>query len=354
MRLVNKIIFILLYSNIFMDKNHDNFVFAREKIILNSWELLKTAIFLFEKNQYSVSCFLAMTSIEETGKLIALRELDVLNFEYITPKSRNKFFRDHRKKAIQASGAFLYINNEADERHGIDPTSKIHRTAGVFLLALSLKWMEIRNKCLYTDINFTSKTASAPRDSISRDHAYYFICMGLEILSFNSLVEFSPKFVASDSLFMKTILEFCIELFNKDYDKFDKNEIIYPMKDWKTFTDHNKIPEELTAPWNDFYKTIQDDFDLDQIIDKKAIEFKKNRLSDLKKFMDKWSNTVDLNNLDFLSNPDPLLKLIKDREGTENLYLCIIKYLTLFEVNEKHKLSRDNLVELNKILNKEK
>lgn len=127
---------------------HENFIVAREKTILNSWQMSKVSVFLFEKNSYSISCFLAMTSIEEAGKLTALRQLYMTLSslrDSITPKSRNNFFRDHRKKALNATGAFLYVNPDADKRHGIDPISKIHRTSGVFLLGLSHKWMEIRN-----------------------------------------------------------------------------------------------------------------------------------------------------------------------------------------------------------------
>lgn len=169
---------------------------ARQKAITNSWQLLQTAIGLFENNQYAPSCFLAMTAIEEIGKLFVLQmvqgdifgELGKLGFEEDLPKELDsrkldKFLRNHLDKAVHAAATSLFINSGADRRYGVDKNSKMIRTSGVVLLARSGHWMIVRNNCLYTDINFESKITISPSEFISREHSYYFICMGFEILA---------------------------------------------------------------------------------------------------------------------------------------------------------------------------
>lgn len=230
---------------------------ARQTTILNAWQLLQTAVGLFENNQYSTTCFLAMTSIEELGKLFILqmvqgdviRGLSDLDLEAVLPEkfdSRNlkSFLRNHLEKAVQAAATSLYINSGADQRHGVDHQSNITRTSGVILLARSGRWKTLRSNCLYTDINFDSKTTSSPVEVISREHAYYFICMGFEILAeqaeagLGSIGE-SPNVVKS------------------------------------------------TQFWQD-------------------------RRRELESFIVRWSSTVNLDKLDFLANPDSL------REDADN------------------------------------
>jgi AbiV family abortive infection protein len=233
---------------------------ARQKAIVNAWQLLQTAVRLFEGNKYSVACFLAMTAIEEIGKLFILQlaqgdvirglntfglEVDVLQ-EFNSAKL-DKFLRNHLDKAVQAAATSLYINSGADRRHGIDPHSKMIRTSGVILLARSGHWMKIRNNCLYTDINFYSCRTISPAEFISREHAYYFICMGYEILAeqaeagLGSVLE-GPKVVTS-------------------------------------------------------------------------VQFWQDRIKEQEGFMKRWSNTVNLDELAFLANPEPLRKEADRREA---------------------------------------
>ncbi|SFL99501.1 abortive infection protein, AbiV family [Halanaerobium salsuginis] len=130
-----------------------------------------------------------MTAIEEIGKVIYLRMVSIsllerseeeLSSEQI--KEIKKVIRNHTGKALQMANWSLFINSAADKRHGVHPTSGIYRTSGIVLLVRSGKWMEYRNNCLYTDIDFNNKSVISP-SKISRKNAYYFICMAYEGLS---------------------------------------------------------------------------------------------------------------------------------------------------------------------------
>ena len=238
----------------------DTIRLARQKSIINAWELLQTAIWLFENNRYSTACFLSMTAIEEIGKLFVLQMEQVDVFRWLRKlgidddlpseldyKELRNFLRSHLEKAVQAAASSLVINSGADRRHGVNSKSNMIRTSGVMLLALSGRWMKVRNNCLYTDIDFTEKTTMSPKEIISREHSYYFICMGYEVLA-----------------------------------------------------------EQAEAGLGSF---LEDQYATS------SIQFWQDRLQDLKGFMESYSNTVDLDKLDFLANPGPLLEEIKKREA---------------------------------------
>ena len=233
---------------------------ARQKTIVNAWQLLQTAVGLFENNQCTTACFLAMTAIEEIGKLFILqmvqgdviRGLSKLGFEADLPEELDagkldKFLKNHLDKAVQAAATSLYINSGADRRHGVDPHSNIIRTSGVVLLARSGRWMRIRNNCLYTDINFSSRATISPAEFISREHAYYFTCMGFEILAEQAEAG------------LGSVLE---------------------------------GPNVVTS-----------------------IQFWQDRIKELEGFMERWSSTVNLDKLDFLAHPEPLRKEADRREA---------------------------------------
>ena len=229
---------------------------AREKTITNAWELLKSAVKFFEQERYATSCFLAMTAIEETGKLFVLQlaQGDIVKTfgdppSELNTNNLNKFLRDHLDKTFQAAADSLFINASADRRHGVHPISGVHRTSGVVLLARSGRWMEIRNACLYTDINFVSNSVSSPSEFITREHAYYFICMGFEVL------------VAQTDSGLGSSLE--------------------------------------------------------GVNESKSLQFREDRINDLKKFMERLASTVNIDKLDFLSNPEPLRKETRKRKIKE-------------------------------------
>ncbi|OFV68788.1 MAG: hypothetical protein SCAL_000464 [Candidatus Syntrophoarchaeum caldarius] len=134
-----------------------------------------------------------MTAIEEIGKLFILQLVQGDVFKELgvklepppdlNTKELNKFLRNHLDKALEAAASSLYINAGADRRHGVHPISGIHCTSGVVLLTRSGRWMSIRNSCLYTEVDFATNSTSSPNDFITREHAYYFICMGFEVLA---------------------------------------------------------------------------------------------------------------------------------------------------------------------------
>ena len=233
---------------------------ARQKTIINAWELLQTAVGLFENNQYSTACFLSMTAIEEIGKLFILQiaqgdiffGLSKLDFAENLPKELDskkldKFLRNHLDKAVQAAATSLCINSGADRRNGVNSKSNMIRTSGVVLLARSGRWMIVRNNCLYTDINFATKVTISPIEYVSREHSYYFICMGFEVLA-------EQAEAGLDSI----------------------------LEDQKVAS---------------------------------SIQFWQDRLKELEGFMQQYSHTVDLDKLDFLANPEPLQEEAKKREA---------------------------------------
>jgi len=230
---------------------------ARRKTITNAWELLQTAVKLFEQQQYALSCFLAMTTIEEIGKLFILQLVQGDVFKglgvqlepppELNTKELNQFLRNHLDKALEAAASSLYINAGAGRRHGLHPISGIHRTSGVVLLARSRRWMSIRNSCLYADIDFVANSAFSPRDVITREHAYYFICMGFEALAEQAEAGFGSGIEGCDG--------------------------------------HG------------------------------SFQFRQDCLNDLKKFMERWSSIVNLDQLDFLANPESLRAEVKKREN---------------------------------------
>ena len=221
---------------------------ARHKTASNARDLLANAVSLFEQGITPVSCFLAMTCIEEVGKLLVFRMAQGFRLEgfpdeaeaprVLNEQSLRNFARNHLQKAIQAAAWSLYINAGADRRQGVHPTSQMHRASGIILLARSRRWMNLRNACLYTDLDIPSVKTTAPSDVISREHAYYFICMAFEILAEQSEAGFGIPFIETSS--------------------------------------------------------------------KHAHQFREDCLRDLRQFMERWSNSVDIDKLDFLANPEVL------------------------------------------------
>jgi AbiV family abortive infection protein len=248
---------------------HETLRLARKKTVANSWKLLQTAVELFEKEQYPVACFLAITSIEDAGKLFLMHltqgeDLVCLGFPEPSPdfKALDKLFRKHNEKAVQAAFDCLYINSGADRRHGIHPLSGLYRTSGIIFLGRSKYWMTIRNSCLYTDVNLASNLSSSPLESISREHAYYFICMGYEVLAENA------GFIGLGSL---------SELLGNE----------------------RSSPDKIKSH-------------------KESVKFCQDRISDLEAFMEKWSKTVDIDQLDFLKDPKKYQDKAESLEANES------------------------------------
>lgn len=288
------------------DKQVEAIRIAREKTLSNAWQLLQNAVHLFETKQYALSCFSAMTAIEESGKLFVLQiiqgdSMKILYEGIRVPPEPNisalqRFLRNHVEKAIQAAAMSLYINEGADRRHGINSESGMHRTSGVILLARSGKWMEVRNACLYTDLNLIDDVALAPKDVITPEHAYYFICMAFEVVAEQSSSGFGNSFESGDSETISFWQEFVTDLERLIEKRPSKDAI-------------KQLLENASKkyPVADAAKTIG-----------KSMQFWKERLNDLGKFMERWGNTVDIDKLEFLCNPEPLRGEAEKREMRSN------------------------------------
>lgn len=218
---------------------------CRHKILDNCMSLLRESVELFAKQCFPRACFLAMTAMEEAGKLTVLRFFAHRQFEVcdlpepieMDQRRIMAFLRDHVDKARLAAAQSLYINAGADRRHGTHPISGLHRTSGVILLVRSGRWMNLRNACLYVDLSVAEPATTSPFDVISIAHAYYMICMAYEIVAEQA--------------------DAAIE---------------------------EQISGNL-APW---------------------LEFEEARIGELKGFMSRYGASVALDQLDFLANPEPL------------------------------------------------
>lgn len=275
---------------------------ARQKTINSAWQLLQNAVQLFEKKQYALACFLAMTTIEEVGKLFVLQLiqgdlLKIVNARATRPaepdlKELQRFLRSHLEKAIEAAAVSLYVNTGADRRHGIHPKSGMHRTSGVILLARSGRWMHIRNACLYTDLDLTVSLASSPDDVITPEHAYYFVCMAFEVLAEQSSSGFGNSFESGDPEtvnFWQGLASDLAELIRGTASDGDISQLL------------EKVIQN--------YPSVAD---TDVI--SRSMQFQQDRLSDLGNFMKRWASTVDIDKLEFLTNPEPLREEAKKRE----------------------------------------
>lgn len=157
-----------------------------------------------------------MTCIEEAGKLQILRMVQgdatkvllARDTELAPPPTTttvdvvaiDNFLRDHSQKALQGAASSLLVNAGADRRHGKDDVSGMRRTSGIALLARSGHWMSIRNACQYTDISLQRGSSTSPSEAISSSHAYYFICMGFEILAEQAEAGFESGFGSDEAI----------------------------------------------------------------------------------------------------------------------------------------------------------
>jgi AbiV family abortive infection protein len=201
---------------------------AREKTAENSFSLIHKSMKLFEYEEYEISCFLAMTAIEEAGKLFQMRLFSLYGTEE-DYKSLEKFLRNHIDKVIEAAVQSLFINCAADSRHKRHPESKALVTDGIIILARSKKWMKIRNFCLYTDIEVELKNVIVPFEKISKEHAYYFICMALEILAEQAESAYGSNAEGRDVSKSYKFLNDCIETLNEFMDKWKDTVNIYQL-----------------------------------------------------------------------------------------------------------------------------
>lgn len=176
---------------------------ARRTILANAYAHITSAIELHKKSLHPPACFLAMTAIEEAGKLqplwILQGDLPILELASIDLEEEeleadfgaedlreavSDLFQNHKNKALVAVTFATATNIGPVRRHGKYQEENINIVSGLPLVAnTGNQWMNIRNSCLYTDINFSAKNVNSPSSSINEHYSYFFICMALEVIA---------------------------------------------------------------------------------------------------------------------------------------------------------------------------
>lgn len=162
-------------------------IIAKQKLLHNCDLLLNESIELYKLDHFPRSCFLAMTAIEEAGKILTLwlnpgHIKGPPNFSKMSRTEIGKFFRNHSGKALEATLA-LWKNMEADRRYGMIPGTNINWTSLLKKLIDTQHWMDLRNSCLYVDVAPENSKSISPQEAVSSDTASYMICMGHEVLA---------------------------------------------------------------------------------------------------------------------------------------------------------------------------
>lgn len=140
---------------------------------------IATAKFLYSAKTWAEACFFAMTALEEIGKA-SLLQLSRANHDL----SHLEDIRSHVPKAMVGCVSTLILNEEAQARHGMCPSSDISRIRVVSYLAEAPhEWMGLRNACLYTEVDAKARAIGAPQAAIRREHAYLMIVASLEALA---------------------------------------------------------------------------------------------------------------------------------------------------------------------------
>ena len=208
-----------------------------------------------------------MTCIEECGKLWMVR-LASQKPESIDLSEFNNSLRNHTTKTRNQAMGF-FINSEADRRQGKNPKNDMLRTSGIILLVRSEKWMQWRNSCLYTDISIKKKSCMIPNDIITKSEACYFIRMAFEGLIDNAFSGYNT----GRELFGIT---------SKELDKMSDSEIALMTKEFTNLNENTNL----------FYN-------------KKLVE--------LENFIFE-NQTISLDEIDFLENPEKYQKLADELE----------------------------------------
>ena len=230
---------------------------TRLRVAETGFNHITTAIGLFEDTAFSQACFLAMTGIEEMGKARTLQlvQSDAVVDEEparIDAKGIERFLREHRLKATRAGASGLSVNHGAVRRHGRHEEADLNLTSGILFLTESNQWMDIRNRCLYSDVDIHSKQVKWPAKRISGDYAYYFICMCLEIMAKESDAGFgSPieKFESGDGItdfqsasqFEDHILYLLEQFMNMYQDEFEETNLDFFTQHPQYDSDREKV-----------------------------------------------------------------------------------------------------------------
>jgi AbiV family abortive infection protein len=127
------------------------------------WRLARE---MFASGDYPLAAFLAITLIEEIGKIVILADAVGGNAE------ARKEFRNHQSKYVNAIGATLAVNSRVTRIYRHDETrfAKWFREEELF---------RIRNSALYLELQGADLVA--PQDAINRADALLLVCIAGEI-----------------------------------------------------------------------------------------------------------------------------------------------------------------------------
>ena len=232
---------------------------TRIKTAENARSKVDNAKSMLEDDEYTDACFLAITAIEEMGKTRTLQMVqgDIypdLEIERIDDSGLQSFLRSHDTKAVRAAASGLAANHGAVRRHGRHEEADLNLSSGILLLA-KINWMELRNSCLYTDVNISGKNLQVPVEEITFHHAYYFICMAYEILAEESEAGFGSPIEATET-----------DLSIMDYSKATDfgNDMILDLLEFSLEHQEEFEPENLEffvadPRWEDIREDIRDE-----------------------------------------------------------------------------------------------
>lgn len=132
--------------------------------LLRYWARAKTA---FSVGDFPQAAFLAVTLIEEVGKVVLLGNAT------LTGELNEKHLRSHHEKYIHAVGATLFVNSRVTRIYGDEEKrfAKWFREGELF---------RIRNSALYlegTEVLVTPDEAILPKD------AFLLVCIAGEVLA---------------------------------------------------------------------------------------------------------------------------------------------------------------------------
>jgi AbiV family abortive infection protein len=274
----------------------DTLAETRIRIAETAFNHVTTAIGVFESHSYSHSCFLAITAIEEMGKARTLQIVQGDVFEKFRPikiydgEIRN-FLQNHSTKAIRAAASGLAANHGAVRRHGRHDEADLNLSSGILYLGKSGKWMNIRNACIYTDTNISGKSVYWPTDEISAHHAYYFICMALEVLAEESEAGFGSPLeqlsgvnqvtdFESATGFRRSMLELLYGFMSSYGDQFEPSNLEFFVEDSRQDDLRKEIREQEVRIEDkkrkrlreQLLEQVDDDIDRDQLPEGTTLE----------------------------------------------------------------------------------
>lgn len=146
----------------------------RKATYINAKRLISDARLLCEKERFQSAAFLAITAIEECGKLHLAAIMTSKNNNDKLDNQLLNWLRKHDKKQLNSFISALPKSNSGEK---ITPN-----ISKLWELGADSKLMPIRNNCLYTDFDKTKEEVYSPHTSISKDDAFFFIETAYEIL----------------------------------------------------------------------------------------------------------------------------------------------------------------------------